>query len=197
MPQSSPKRRNISFENLKEIFEFINNFKPKDVQEERNLAILKYAYEKNMSAQTIYDLNDPRMISYSNLNYGKKISATSIRMIIKSYNLEHEKRIDYSKRKLYKRRNEYANYIQQGKINREKICACCGSKKNIELHHIIPISLGGKDVYYNLVYLCHSCHVLMHRMLEEKFGEKWIDEENKKRRKKWAVWEWDQDKRKK
>ena len=93
-----------------------------------------------------------------------------------SYDLEYEKRIDYSKRASYKRRNEYANYYQKGNIRRQKVCVCCGRKDNIELHHIIPIYLGGHDVYYNLIYWCHDCHVLMDRMLKERFES--INEDN-------------------
>ena len=59
-------------------------------------------------------------------------------------------------------------------INKPKICGCCGSKNDLNLHHIIPIYMGGKDEYYNLLYLCKSCHKKMHDMLNEKFGE-WED----------------------
>lgn len=177
MAYTGPKGRNISNENLREIFEFIDNFKPKNEVEERDLAILKYAYEQDMSAESIYKLNDPRMIGYSNNNYGKRMTPKSIRYIIKSYNLERESRIDFSKRKSYKRRNEYANYSQKEEINKPKICGCCGSKKDLNLHHIIPIYMGGKDEYYNLIYLCHECHRKMHNMLNEKFG-KWEDISN-------------------
>lgn len=170
MAYKGTKGRNISNKNLKEIFDFINNFKPQNKVEERDLAILKYAYEKDMSAESIYKLNDPRMIGYSNHNYGKRMTSKSIRYIIKSYNLEHEPRIDLSKRKSYKRRNEYANFLQNTNIKKPKICACCGSKKALELHHIIPISMGGKDEYYNLIYLCHNCHMQMHQMLKERFN---------------------------
>ena len=38
-----PKTRNISNKNLQEIYDFIENFKPKNKLEERNLIILKYA----------------------------------------------------------------------------------------------------------------------------------------------------------
>ena len=169
MAYTGSKGRNISNKNLREIFDFIDNFKPKNKKEERDLIILKYAYERDMSAETIYKLNDPRLIGYSNHNYGNPLTSKSIRYIINSYNLEYEPRIDLSKRKSHKRRNEYAKYSQNMEIKKPKICACCGNKKELELHHIIPIYMGGLDVYYNLIYLCHSCHMNMHNMLKEHF----------------------------
>lgn len=170
MAYTGPKGRNISNKNLKEIYDYIENFNPKNAQEERDLIILKYAYLDDLSAESIYKLNDPRLIGYSNNNYGKRMTSKSIRYIIRSYGLEHESRIDYSDRKNRKRRNDLNNAIQKNGINKPKICGCCGSKSNLELHHIIPIYLGGEDKYYNLIYLCNDCHIKIHRMLRKKFG---------------------------
>lgn len=174
MAYTGPKGRNISNDNLREIFNFIDNFKPKNEVEERNLAILKYAYEQDLSAESIYKLNDSRMIGYSNNKRGEKLTPTSIRRIIKSYNLEKKSRIDFSKRKSIKRRNEFSNYSQKNKINKPRICGCCGAQQDLNLHHIIPIYMGGKDEYYNLIYLCKKCHKKIHNMLNEKFGQ-WKD----------------------
>ena len=37
-------------------------------------------------------------------------------------------------------------------------CLSCGSKKNIELDHIMPISRGGKNKLSNLQPLCKKCN---------------------------------------
>lgn len=37
-------------------------------------------------------------------------------------------------------------------------CTKCGSKNDLEVHHIIPISRGGKTVEINLTTLCGFCH---------------------------------------
>ena len=41
-------------------------------------------------------------------------------------------------------------------------CANCGSTDDLEIHHIVPVSLGGRDVIENLVPLCSSCHKAAH-----------------------------------
>ena len=41
-------------------------------------------------------------------------------------------------------------------------CCNCGSKDNLEYHHIIPLSLGGNNKLSNLCCLCYSCHSLLH-----------------------------------
>lgn len=38
-------------------------------------------------------------------------------------------------------------------------CKRCGSRHDLEIDHIVPISKGGKSTYDNLQTLCHSCNV--------------------------------------
>lgn len=38
-------------------------------------------------------------------------------------------------------------------------CKRCGSRRNLEIDHVVPISKGGKSTYDNLQTLCHSCNV--------------------------------------
>ena len=37
-------------------------------------------------------------------------------------------------------------------------CRLCGSKKNLHVHHIIPVLAGGTNESWNLITLCQSCH---------------------------------------
>jgi len=41
-------------------------------------------------------------------------------------------------------------------------CERCGSKKNLQLHHIQRKVNGGKDIGRNLMVLCQTCHKLFH-----------------------------------
>ena len=44
----------------------------------------------------------------------------------------------------------------------ETHCANCGSTKDLEWHHIVPLSKGGHHIKSNTVCLCHKCHNLVH-----------------------------------
>lgn len=74
-------------------------------------------------------------------------------------------------------RNAYSNQI----VWRDKlICQDCGgflAFKNehgvyipwdvgAEVHHIIPVSMGGDDNPNNLITLCHECHLKRHERLK-------------------------------
>ena len=37
-------------------------------------------------------------------------------------------------------------------------CELCGSRRGLEVHHIIPQVCGGKSEFSNLIVLCCSCH---------------------------------------
>lgn len=37
-------------------------------------------------------------------------------------------------------------------------CLICGSKENLEIHHIVPISKGGTNEIENLAILCRKCN---------------------------------------
>jgi 5-methylcytosine-specific restriction endonuclease McrA len=41
----------------------------------------------------------------------------------------------------------------------------CGSKRNISVHHKIPVSHGGSHAMSNLVTLCVKCHNRQHKHL--------------------------------
>jgi len=57
----------------------------------------------------------------------------------------------------------------EGKSFREKVlkrdnytCQICGSKENLEAHHIIPRSRGGANLVENGITLCRDCHKAVH-----------------------------------
>lgn len=51
-------------------------------------------------------------------------------------------------------------------------CINCG-KEATELHHVVPLAIGGNDVESNKVWLCSKCHTLIHGMNEERRGTHW------------------------
>lgn len=76
-------------------------------------------------------------------------------------------------------RNAYSNQI----VWRDNLtCQDCGvllafkNEHNIyiplecgaEVHHILPVSMGGDDNPNNLITLCHKCHIQRHKALKER-----------------------------
>ena len=58
--------------------------------------------------------------------------------------------------------------IQLGDLmNNIMKCCNCGSISGVELHHIVPLALGGNDIETNKVPLCTKCHELVHHHLWE------------------------------
>lgn len=42
-------------------------------------------------------------------------------------------------------------------------CSNCSSSEHLEVHHIKPVSKGGKDELSNLKVLCRRCHKISHK----------------------------------
>lgn len=60
------------------------------------------------------------------------------------------------------KRNRGKRYVEETRNAVGDTCANCGSKENIEYHHIVPLFLGGRDVQSNIVPLCYKCHKAAH-----------------------------------
>ena len=41
-------------------------------------------------------------------------------------------------------------------------CHICGARKNLEVHHRSYERLAAKNEIYDLITLCHDCHMMMH-----------------------------------
>ena len=62
----------------------------------------------------------------------------------------------------------YTRYYKIRKsMEDDLVCRNCGKEgdsSEIEAHHIIPVCVGGSNEDENLVLLCKSCHVAVHRL---------------------------------
>lgn len=54
--------------------------------------------------------------------------------------------------------NSYKKSLYTEKLNYECSNPFCTNGMDPEVHHIIPLSVGGMDRYYNYILLCHYCH---------------------------------------
>lgn len=43
-----------------------------------------------------------------------------------------------------------------------KQCANCAEETDLQIHHIVPLSLGGRNILTNLARLCTECHAKAH-----------------------------------
>jgi len=53
-------------------------------------------------------------------------------------------------------------YQKSPRTPAEKKCILCGTKENLQKHHLIQRKSGGTDVKENIVYLCKDCHEDVH-----------------------------------
>ena len=151
----------IPNKDLLRIFSFIESWNPETDAEKRDKKILKYAFIDNMNAQQIARLNDPALVGMGNRSRGKPLSPSSILTICYKYAPEAKQRT-HDNRQNKQKRNELFKDRKKNPPQRPKACAACGAKANIELHHIIPLSAGGSNDYFNLINLCHDCHMKLH-----------------------------------
>ena len=56
-------------------------------------------------------------------------------------------------------RTSFRNYLDD---NFPDECCNCGSKDNLTYHHIVPLSLGGRNKLSNIAKLCPICHEKAH-----------------------------------
>ena len=52
--------------------------------------------------------------------------------------------------------------IKRGTLSNADRCSVCFTKGLTEIHHIVPVSLGGPSTLSNLIELCLSCHNKVH-----------------------------------
>ena len=60
-----------------------------------------------------------------------------------------------------------------------KRCARCGSEKNIEMHHMIPLAMGGNTDPRNCISLCRDCHTQATAYFRELFPQYFSNKKQK------------------
>ena len=89
-----------------------------------------------------------------------------------------ERRSSSNRKKKEKRKKMGSVYRGVNSNIRRKIvardegkCALCNSEIDVQVHHIIPSSEGGRDNFANLISLCDKDHTKVHRNLN-KYSDK-------------------------
>jgi len=93
--------------------------------------------------------------------------------------------------KQFKRNNKYVSeryklsidpdsvwgHLRQEAFNRYgRLCSKCLSEENLQVHHVIPLSLGGTNDISNLEILCEACHESKHGRIFNYDGDDDLDE---------------------
>lgn len=60
------------------------------------------------------------------------------------------------------KRRQFENMYKEFDENLPNECSCCGDTKNLTIHHIVPLTLGGTNKITNLSRLCETCHNKIH-----------------------------------
>lgn len=91
---------------------------------------------------------------------------------------------DLKKEKQQAKKNQYLDYLKSNhwktkRNERLKLdnfqCLECGSKKNLDVHHLTYKSIGFEKVSADLITLCRNCHTLEHKdKIKKKDKNKWI-----------------------
>jgi len=112
----------------------------------------KKYYKKNKDKKKEYSKKwEEKNPNYRN-NYMKKYSKTE------------KGKINYTKGNLKRRtlKKKAKNTLTKKEIkiiqDRDKKCVYCGSNKNLQFEHIIPLNKGGENSFLNGVMACKSCN---------------------------------------
>jgi len=147
----------------------IAELEPANDTERRNKRILELAFIHDMNPQQIARLNDPEFIGMGNRSKGEPLSGAWIYKLCMDFAPEVKLHRQQTKcTPAQEKRNALYKRRQAGEIHRPGICATCGSKADIEQHHIIPLAAGGTDDYFNLICLCHDCHMKLHHAIYDR-----------------------------
>ena len=73
-----------------------------------------------------------------------------------------------------KHNNSFIAIIEAVKEYLGNRCYYCNSTKNLHIHHIIPLSKGGKNSLGNFEIVCRKCHKKIHYQIEKVLPKKYI-----------------------
>lgn len=137
---------------------FVDEFQPSTLKERRDKIILEKFFVQGLTYTAIADLRDNRITGIGNRAKGKHLSGPSIARIVTSYFPELKNVPAKENRADYVARNELKCKRRQSPSKHVRSCAFCGSKDNLEEHHMIPLVMGGTNDERNLIFLCAECH---------------------------------------
>lgn len=131
----------------------------KQMLSERDQKILTEIIINNKStAQLAYLAQNDEEYGWLQSNQRRPMSVRQIQnILIKKFPEFHIQSTHKKTDKISKIRREQ-NVIRKTMITPDSVCSKCGSKENLEIHHMLPVAIGGDNDDRNLIILCHDCH---------------------------------------
>lgn len=108
----------------------------------------KLFVEKELNRGREFRKNNPEKMKKYNQKY-----YTSHKGVI-NYTKHNHRRIALIKSRPFNLTKEKIKEL----FERDKVCVYCGSNKNLELDHLIPLNLGGNSLFINFVIACAKCN---------------------------------------
>lgn len=142
-----------------EFRERLKNYIELNILTERDKRILtELIVNMKSTEQLAYLARTDEEYSWLKSNQNKPMSSRRIHQLLTAYFPEfHIQTTNKKERKEQKIRNEQ-NIIRQIMITPESRCSHCGSKDDLEIHHLMPIVFGGDNDEFDLSILCKDCH---------------------------------------
>lgn len=159
----------LSTETRKAILAELNAWNPEDKISCRDKHICQLAFKKDMNAAQIERLQDPFLKN----QWGQELTAKGILSIIYRHFPQLRRKRGYSvKTEGHRKRLDLLKDYAALTANKPRICAICGSVKELRLHHIVPVDHGGTNDPVNLIFLCDNCHRALHSRIYKTWGLK-------------------------
>lgn len=149
-PRLTPKR-------WFEIYEMIKNFEPRNDMEQRDKALLHMMFIEGKTTREICE--EGTIKSKRWIKGGRKpMSQRQIENILFKYVPDYGRKNRKAKKTTTPKVRSEQTAIKQKYLREGRACAVCGSTENLEIHHMIPIDMGGTNDAANLIVLCRYCH---------------------------------------
>lgn len=140
-----------------EIYEMIKNFEPRNDMERRDKAVLHMMF---IEGKTTREICEEGTIKSKRWTKGgrKPMSQRQIENIIFKYVPDYGRKNRKAKKTTTPKVRSEQTAIKQKYLREGRACAVCGSTENLEIHHMIPVDIGGTNDAANLIVLCRYCH---------------------------------------
>ena len=135
-----------------------NLIKLGELSERDEMILAELIVNMKSTAHLAYLARTDEKYNWLQSNQGKPMSVRRIQQILTEYFPEFHIQTSHKKaHKDQKLRNELPE-IRKVMITEDSCCGKCGSKEDLEIHHMFPLELCKDNDDRNLIILCGACH---------------------------------------